>query len=122
MPYFNTRKSERPAGSCNESPRWWSDAHRWEWSATWNGNDRRVLPFWNGKQGISRPGWRCFNCGKMAWDNSDDEFALAFAFRMGLIQYPPTVKGQAANKGDPVDAPPDNSTPLPKIDDRSIGC
>lgn len=36
--------------------------------------------FWNGgynylcKQALGRSGTRCFDCGKMVWDESDDDF------------------------------------------------
>lgn len=52
--------------------------HDWQWKS-WNGNDRRVLPFHEGTRGVCRSGYRCYHCGAMAWDESDLAFAAAFA-------------------------------------------
>jgi hypothetical protein len=82
-----SRKSERPDGDgCKQGG--WRSRHQWEHSNIWNGNDRRVLPFWTGTRGIARAGWRCYHCGKMAWDQSDLEFKAAFAVSVGLIKLP----------------------------------
>ena len=61
--------------------------HKWEWNTSWNGNDRRVLPFlpksWT--HGIGRSGHRCYNCGKMVWQESDERYALSMAFSLGYL-------------------------------------
>lgn len=60
--------------------------HRWRYSASWNGNSLKVLPFWTGTTGIARAGWRCYDCGQMAWDDTDEVFALRFGLRTGRIR------------------------------------
>lgn len=59
--------------------------HKWEWSQSWNGNDRRVLPFETRTDGIGRAGHRCYHCGRMIWQKSDEEFALFYAHKLGYI-------------------------------------
>lgn len=56
--------------------------HDWRYSSSWNGNDRRVLPWWKGTSGISRSGWRCYCCGAMRWDESDAEYEHRMAYAL----------------------------------------
>lgn len=60
-------------------------AHQWNYSRSWNGNSKKVLPFHTGTTGIPRSGWRCYHCGAWRWDESDEIYALHFAYRMGLL-------------------------------------
>lgn len=59
--------------------------HRWEYSGSWNGNSRRVLPFETDTTGIARSGWRCYHCGQFHWDETDEVFALKFAYYTGRL-------------------------------------
>lgn len=64
-----------------------SPVHQWEYSQSWNGNGEIVR--WLGyPHGIPRSGWRCYNCGKFAWDQTDLEFALVHAHARGLVKLP----------------------------------
>ena len=60
------------------------DQHQWE-RGPWNGNTKRVLPFWDRTDGMLRRGWRCFNCGKFVWDEPDEIYALKHAYYMGFL-------------------------------------
>lgn len=62
--------------------------HQWEWKAYWNGNNREVLPFWDGTSGVPRSGWRCYHCGEFVWDQTDQAFAAAFAVAVGIVKLP----------------------------------
>ncbi len=44
------------------------------------------MPFWEGSTGISRSGWRCYDCGKFVWDLTDLEFAASVAIYSGHHQ------------------------------------
>lgn len=63
--------------------------HDWRHRNDWNGNDKRVLPWWDGTTGVARSGWRCYHCGKFEWDLSDFEFAASFAVAVGVARMPP---------------------------------
>lgn len=90
----NHKRRERPdPGCCGPKPAprvWklgpititiprWHRPHDWRYSWSWNGNDKRVLPWWPGTSGIGRSGWRCYHCGEMRWDQSDLEYAATMA-------------------------------------------
>ena|SRR3990172_12035388 len=90
------RKTERPSlkgcpGSWHSPPGLFR-YHDWEWGTMWNGNNSKVLPFWKGTKSIARSGWYCKKCSKFAWDQSDIEFALLFAYAIGLIKLPTKEK------------------------------
>lgn len=87
------RKSERPAsGECPKgTSRFCAPPHRWEYRSDWNGNDE-VIAFACYPHGVARAGWRCFNCGRFCWDQSDTEFALVYANAIGLIKIPTKPK------------------------------
>lgn len=61
------------------------DVHKWEWSSSWNGNTKRVLPFWDRTDGMPRSGWRCYHCGKFVWEDPDVIYALKHAYYMGYL-------------------------------------
>lgn len=71
--------------------------HRWQYSTSWNGNRRSVLPFNRDTTGIGRSGWRCYHCGKFHWDERDEVFALKYAYYTGQL---PGVK-EFITKGTP---------------------
>lgn len=56
--------------------------HDWRYSSSWNGNDRRVLPWWKGTSGIGRGGWRCYCCGEMRWDERDEDYERSMAYHL----------------------------------------
>lgn len=91
---MSTRPTQPPPREgCKDpqaSKRFWSGArlHDWEYSSSWNGNNPKVLPFSNYPHGIARSGYRCYNCGKFAWDDHDADFALSHARAMGLVRLP----------------------------------
>lgn len=59
--------------------------HKWEWSSMWNGNRKNVVPFIKDGYGLPRSGWRCYHCGKFVWDESDEQYALWTAYRLGYF-------------------------------------
>lgn len=62
--------------------------HKWNYSSYWNGNERRVLPWWEGTTGVGRSGYRCYNCGKFSWDLSDYEYEATMAVALGVVRLP----------------------------------
>lgn len=80
------RQTIRPPGKGCPNGFW--HRHDWRYGSWWNGNNRDVLPWWSGTRGLARPGWRCFECGKFAWDQSDIEFSVTTAFYLGLVKLP----------------------------------
>lgn len=75
------RKTVMPARKgCPKGEGFGNNKHQWLHSISWNGNSKRVLPFHEGTSGIARSGWRCYHCGDMRWDESDELFALKFAY------------------------------------------
>lgn len=87
-----TRKTERPdLPGCPKAPlRLFGRAgvHEWNYSSSWNGNWKEVLPFIDHPYGIARSGWRCFHCGKFRWDQTDVQYALGVAWGLGLVKLP----------------------------------
>ena len=88
------RQSEKPPlsgckGSSNTPKNGgWFSWHWWHYKDNWNGNDRKVLPFWTSTRDVRRSGWRCLDCGEFVWDQSDKEFALSCAESIGAIKLP----------------------------------
>lgn len=64
--------------------------HQWKYSASWNGNNKKVLPFVDTARGIPRSGWRCWHCSTFVWDESDTAYALGIAHAWGLVKIPTT--------------------------------
>lgn len=63
--------------------------HRWDYSTSWNGNNRDALPFAdNHTRGIARSGYRCYHCGTFAWDDDDISYALRLAYTWNLVSVP----------------------------------
>lgn len=86
------KTAKPPLRGCKEA-KGWLGHHQWNYSASWNGNNRAVLPFVTHRTGIARSGWRCFHCGQFDWDQSDRAFALSHAEALGLIKIP--VSGES---------------------------
>jgi hypothetical protein len=88
----NYKRREQPdKGTCGGRPPglFGPRGHDWRYSSSWNGNNRRVLPWWRGTSGIGRSGWRCYHCGSMQWDESDEDYErrLAYALPGGVPLY-----------------------------------
>jgi hypothetical protein len=80
---YRRPKTRRPQLlGCEKDP---DGIHKWNYSGSWNGNHSRVLPFETRTDGIARPGWRCYHCGKFHWDDRDEVFALEYAYHMGYL-------------------------------------
>lgn len=80
----NHRPRGRPdKGTCSAVPAglFGPKGHDWRYG-TWNGNNRRVLPWWQGTSGLGRNGYRCYHCGSMVWDESDAEFERRMAYAL----------------------------------------
>lgn len=80
-----TRQTIMPNRQGCPKGRGWRRLHQWEHRHGWNGNSRQVLPFTDYPYGVARSGWRCYNCGRFVWDESDRAFALEYAFATGLL-------------------------------------
>lgn len=76
-----------PIKGCKDGDGFRGDKHKWQHSSSWNGNSKRVLPFSEHTHGIARSGWRCYHCGEFRWDESDESYALSFAYYAGYLPY-----------------------------------
>ena len=72
-----------PTTDCPKAKKTWRGKpgkHTWNYSMSW-GVNQDVIPFF-GARGVSRSGWRCFECGEFCWAESDEQFARDFAIHV----------------------------------------
>lgn len=103
------RKTERPdTDGCKNGRGIFPKRHDWRYSTAWNCTEAVPLAYALVRRSFARAGWRCYNCGRFAWDQSDREYMLGVYDALGLVQI-----GLSGEKALQVLEEPKKAMPIP---------